>query len=161
MHLVTAGILAGSLVATAASAAAPGGWVPQASPIAPSPPVYVAPPVSRQSPKPSKARPPKPAENPSNWLTVEDYPPASMRDGEQGTTTFRLTIDKTGRPIACDITGSSGYARLDQATCWHMMRRSKFTIPLNEKGKPTTGTWASRIRWALPAPQELVPPKPM
>lgn len=40
------------------------------------------------------------------------------------------------------------------------MERAWFTPAFNDKGKPTEGTWASRIRWVIPGGQERTPPAP-
>lgn len=43
------------------------------------------------------------------------YPPASMRDHEQGTVMLRVLVDETGVPQRIEIARSSGHTRLDVA----------------------------------------------
>lgn len=101
-----------------------------------------------------------PRTNPAYWVTNDDYPSRSLRSEEQGLVSFRLTVDQRGRATGCEITGSSGYAQLDETTCSLMMRRSKFYSALNDAGEPIAGTWASRIRWEVPEGLDLQSPKP-
>jgi TonB family protein len=157
MRLVILGIAATTLATGAAQAQ--GSWQPQASP-SPQPPIYTAvppPPAPPRSPKEQSARP---KGNPASWVRDDDYPAESRRNDEQGTTGFRLTIGADGMVTGCDITMSSGFARLDEAACRVMTERGRFNPALDNKGKPTTGSWASRFRWVLPKPDLMPVPQP-
>jgi TonB family protein len=96
------------------------------------------------------AKPPVPTNNPSEWITMADYPSAAERDRKEGTVAFRLTVGKNGRTIACVITKSSGSADLDAATCKAMARRTKFAPAVDPSGNPVEGTYESRVTWKLP-----------
>lgn len=159
-------IMIGTMAALAASGAAmpaqaQGSWSPQATPSAPTPtPVYVSP-SPPPAPRPSgKERPATPASNPSDWFTPDDYPGVSLRNGEQGTTGFRLTVDAAGIPTRCDITASSGSPTLDQATCSLLMTRARFNPAHDKKGKPTLGSWSNRFKWQIPEPEIAPAPQP-
>jgi protein TonB len=70
--------------------------------------------------------------------------------GEQGTVHFLLTVDETGAPLTCEVTGSSGSAELDNATCKLVQRRAKFTPAADKSGAPTVGYYFNSARWFIP-----------
>lgn len=133
------------------------GTAVQAKQVSP-PPVIIAPPPPLPPPPPAPplpdgAVPARPYTNPGNWVTSNDYPTRALREERSGTTSFRLTVGPDGRPVACDITDSSGSADLDSTACALLMRRSRFSPALDAEGNPTVGTWASRFRWTIPEPE--------
>ncbi len=93
---------------------------------------------------------PKPANNPSSWVTTRDYPARDLREGNQGTTRFRVVVGSDGRVKACELTGSSGSASLDKAACDNVMRRARFEAATDETGGKVVGTYASSVRWQIP-----------
>ncbi|GAA0465840.1 hypothetical protein GCM10009096_03110 [Parasphingorhabdus litoris] len=117
---------------------------PAPAPVAPAPPPAPPPP-----PPPQRANP-EPRGNPGNWANANDYPSRALREEREGTTSFRVTVNAKGRVDNCQITGSSGHADLDAATCKNIKRRARFRPSLDSQGNPTTGTWASRVRWQIP-----------
>ena len=56
-----------------------------------------------------------------------EYPKRSLANNEQGTVHYRVKIDSRGVPKQCEVTQSSGFARLDQATCDLLMSRARFS----------------------------------
>lgn len=88
--------------------------------------------------------------SPGEWLSDADYPKDAARAEIDGTTGFRLEIDKTGNPQRCIITSSSGSASLDNATCDKLMVRARFKAAKDAKGRPVTDTYNGRITWRLP-----------
>lgn len=56
-----------------------------------------------------------------------DYPKASLANNEQGTVHYRVKIDRRGVPRQCEVTQSSGFDRLDIATCDLLMSRARFS----------------------------------
>jgi protein TonB len=83
-------------------------------------------------------------------VSNDDYPPAAIRNEEQGTTRFTLTVGPNGRVTNCSVTGSSGSSSLDSTTCRLMTSRARFTPASNSAGQPTTDTVSGAIRWVLP-----------
>jgi TonB family protein len=77
------------------------------------------------------------------------YPLEAERNGWQGRVGFSLSISATGSVQQCTVTGSSGYAVLDNATC-DMMRRATFSPARNAGGNLVAATYNSAIRWQLP-----------
>ncbi|MBW6526027.1 energy transducer TonB [Sphingomonas sp. RHCKR7] len=84
------------------------------------------------------------------WITTEDYPPSSIRAGEQGVVAIALQVDATGKVSDCSVTASSGHVALDQATCRLYQRRGRFTAALDDAGTPVAATYVDRVRWVLP-----------
>ena len=56
-----------------------------------------------------------------------EYPKDSLANNEQGTVHYRVRIDGRGIPRQCEVTQSSGFERLDLATCELLMSRARFT----------------------------------
>jgi TonB family protein len=98
-----------------------------------------------------KSRRPQPFGNPGIWVNTNDYPSLSLRNEEEGTTSFRLTIGPNGRVDACEVTWSSGFEQLDIATCRNITRRARFYPALDSNGNPTVGTYGNRVTWRIPA----------
>lgn len=114
--------------------------------IAPIGPVEVKP-----SPSASFAtRTAAPKSPPASWVSDRDYPSSAIREEREGVTRFRLTIGPDGRVSGCEITGSSGSADLDAATCSKVSARARFIPALGNDGMPTSGIYTSAVRWVLP-----------
>jgi len=96
----------------------------------------------------SKARGPVPKD-----ITVwagqiqQNYPKGVLNAGQQATVMVRATVDPAGKVTDCAIVTSSGFTVLDHAACDAMRRFALFTPALDDAGKPTTGTWATRITY--------------
>ncbi len=86
----------------------------------------------------------------TQWISTEDYPPSSIRAGEQGVVAIALQVDAAGKVTACSVTASSGHDALDQATCRLYQRRGRFTAALDDAGAPVSATYTDRVRWVLP-----------
>ena len=78
------------------------------------------------------------------------YPPESLKAGEQGTAAFEVDVDATGKVTACRITRSSGFPRLDAATCALMSTQAHFTPKHDRHGNPIAGRYRNRIVWKIP-----------
>jgi protein TonB len=104
-------------------------------------------PQPRPSVIPAVARP---RNNPATWVTPLDYPARDLREGNQGTTYFRVVIGTNGRVQACEVTRSSGFASLDKAACNNISRRARFDAASDETGAKIVGTYASSVKWQIP-----------
>jgi protein TonB len=113
----------------------PGGDV---APVDPPPPPIVPP------------RGARPHGNPGLWASTADYPTRELRDGDQGTTRFSLTIGTDGRVQSCTVTTSSGFPGLDKATCDNVSRRARFEPATDGSGTRVPGTYSGSIRWVIP-----------
>ena len=72
-----------------------------------------------------------------------------MRNNEEGTTGFRLTVGPDGRVTNCEVTSSSGSSALDTTTCRLMRSRARFTPAHDSNGNPTNDTVTARITWRI------------
>lgn len=92
----------------------------------------------------------RPSNDRAGWATTNDYPSRDLREGNQGTTGFKLVIGTDGRVGSCVITRSSGFAGLDDATCRNVSRRARFDPATDGAGKPVAGEYSNNIRWVIP-----------
>jgi len=83
-------------------------------------------------------------------FSTDDYPMDAIRNEEQGTSAFKLTIDRQGRVADCAITSSSGSKSLDAATCNVIQTRARFVPARDSSGNAVTDEFRGRIRWELP-----------
>ena len=91
-----------------------------------------------------------PAQSAESFRTREDYPIESLRNREQGDVHFVLDVDAAGTVTACRIERSSGYSRLDEASCSMLMRRARFTPAVDDDGKPVASSYRNVVRWRIP-----------
>jgi periplasmic protein TonB len=112
----------------------------------------VAPPTfTPPAPKAEPAlAPPTPAtpKGRGNTIGEDDYPDASRRAEETGVARISFTVDATGKVSACEVTKTSGFPRLDDATCKIVMRRWRFN-PATRDGQPVAESRAQSVRWQL------------
>jgi protein TonB len=94
--------------------------------------------------------PPIPRNNPGSWVTTDDYRSSWINRELIGTARFRLQIAASGKVENCTITGSSGHAELDKATCDLVTRRARFDPAKDNTGATVSGTYTSSVRWELP-----------
>jgi protein TonB len=125
---------------------------PPMQPVPPPPPQPAPPPAPAPPPPPQPPRTVQPAAaraNLASYVSNDDYPASALRNEEQGTTGFRLTVGPDGRVSNCVVTSSSGSSALDAATCRIMRSRARFTPARNNLGENTTDTVNSRIVWRI------------
>ncbi len=115
-------------------------------PPAPPPLVLAPPPAAPPPPPPPPAKPATPRNDPGSWATPNDYPSRALREEREGTTTFRVQIADDGSVASCTVTGSSGHADLDDATCKFVQRRARFRKPSDGYGS----SYSNRVRWVIP-----------
>ncbi len=83
-------------------------------------------------------------------LPLSAYPQKSRAAGEEGTVEYRVDVNADGELRSCEIIKSSGYSRLDQATCELMIQHVKFTPDVNADGRPLESIIQGEIVWQLP-----------
>jgi protein TonB len=102
-------------------------------------------------PVPAAPPPPPPrAASAAEMFSIDDYPAAALRSGEQGTTRFRVAIGRDGKPRDCVVTGSSGSSILDSTTCRLFLERARFAPARDSAGRPVEDSLALSVTWALP-----------
>jgi protein TonB len=121
-------------------------------PVAPPAPIIhpTAPPAPPPPAKPSEAVGLKPKGSPSDWVTPDDYPPAALRNNEQGSTGFKLEVGPDGRVTGCTVTRSSGFSDLDETACKLLPRRARFSPAKDAAGNGLASTYNSSVRWQIP-----------
>ncbi|MGE0178346.1 MAG: energy transducer TonB [Sphingomonas sp.] len=116
----------------------------------PAPPPPITPPAPPPPPPPpARVEPARARSNLGSYVSDSDYPSSALRNEEEGTTGFRLTIGPDGRVSDCTITSSSGSSALDQATCRIMRSRARFTPARDSTGAAVGDTHSSRITWRI------------
>lgn len=90
----------------------------------------------------------------ASYLTSDDYPAEAIRQEQQGTTAFRLSIDRGGTVTACQITQSSSSSILDEATCRLLQQRARFDPARDRRGRVVEDQVHGRIIWKLPEPDK-------
>jgi protein TonB len=119
-------------------------------PVARPEPIPVPVPVPAPRPEPPRIAKPLQARNPGSWVTNDDYPAAALRAEQQGTTSFRLDVDASGRVTNCTVTGSSGSALLDNTACSLLKRRARFGAAEDSNGNKIPASYSNRFRWEIP-----------
>lgn len=89
-------------------------------------------------------------ENLGSYFSVDDYPAAALRARIEGVVGFTLVVDPDGRVSDCSITGPSGSADLDAATCRILRSRARYTPARNAAGEPVSGSDRGAMTWRLP-----------
>jgi len=127
--------------------------VPPLPPVPPQPPRLPPDPVVvRADPPAPWIFPPQRARaNLGAYFSTEDYPADAIRAEAEGTTRFSLAIGSDGRITSCAVTGSSGNAALDRATCRILRNRARYTPARNQNRNPISGTDRGSVTWRLPA----------
>lgn len=87
----------------------------------------------------------------NRFVVDKFYPAESALRGEQGDVTFRVRTNRKGQVDGCQVIHSSGYKRLDEATC-DMILRGATAKPLQEaNGFRVAGVRDAYVEWRLPA----------
>lgn len=86
----------------------------------------------------------------ASLIGAADYPAASLRAGEQGAVKLEIIVATDGRVSSCAVLRSSGYARLDRATCQLLARRARFWPALAADGTPVVEALLHEASWTLP-----------
>lgn len=97
------------------------------------------------------ASPPVPVGSAVDWIHPDDYPPASIRMGEEGRVSVQLAVDATGAVTGCTVTNSSGHPVLDARTCALLTLRAHFQPAYDAAGQAMPATTpVMTFRWTLP-----------
>ena len=82
-------------------------------------------------------------------IVDKSYPAESLKAGEEGTVFFDAKLNKDGKIYSCVVTESSGYPRLDQATCDMIVRTARFKLK-KQDGRRAQRIQSAYIEWKLP-----------
>lgn len=78
-----------------------------------------------------------------------DYPPAALREEEQGTVRVSFTVGADGRVSNCAVVGSSGSRSLDSTTCRIFERRFRYSPARDASGNAVPTTMTQSVTWRL------------
>jgi len=110
-------------------------------------------PVVQPDPRPSPSFTPRlarPRNQPSGWLSNDDYPRGPLVDEVEGVAAYRLIVGTNGRVSACEVTRSTGNGQLDAATCKFIERRARFEPATDETGAKVVGNFTGTVKWEIP-----------
>jgi len=122
--------------------------IPSVKVVVPEPTITPPPPPP---PPPAKSQSARAKANLGSYVSDADYPSDAIRREEQGTTRFRLAVGPDGRVTDCTVTGSSGSAALDLATCRLMKSRARFAPARDSGGNAVADSVTNAINWRLPS----------
>ncbi|MET1754023.1 TonB family protein [Novosphingobium sp. RD2P27] len=93
--------------------------------------------------------PAKPLSKPRSWITSSAYPRSMILLRKQGLVNFRLSVNETGTPTACQIQRSYSDEAFDKVTCELLMRNARFSPALDESGKAVPSYFVSGVRFII------------
>jgi protein TonB len=79
---------------------------------------------------------------------AEDYPPESIRLGQQGKVQIKYTVGQDGEVVDCAVTRTSGKPRLDDAAC-AMAKKKWFFKPATQNGRPVSVSIPAEVIFEL------------
>lgn len=82
---------------------------------------------------------------------AKNYPPESLKRGEQGKVGFQLGFGADGTISSCSITQSSGFAKLDEGTCEMLVKSARIDPARNADGRRVPSLRSGYVEWKLPA----------
>lgn len=78
-----------------------------------------------------------------------EYPKESLRMREEGTVEYRVRVSKKGELEACEVTKSSGFPRLDRATCTMLIKHAAFTPKRTAEGRTVRSVREGQMVWKI------------
>ena len=94
-------------------------------------------------------------QGPYNVFVNDDYPTASRRAGEEGVTRVSFVVGVNGQVSQCEVVQTSGFQRLDDATCSIVTHRFRYN-PATLNGQPVPERRYQPMRWRLLTPVAAV-----
>lgn len=90
----------------------------------------------------------------ADWV-MRNYPAESLARGEQGVVAFQVALGRDGFIQSCVVSRSSGYPRLDRATCDIIVGHARF--PNGRTNRSVDG----KLAWRHPAGGAVMSPPPV
>lgn len=79
----------------------------------------------------------------------DDYPFDALTKNHEGTSVFRMTIDRGGRVMDCATVLSSGHDDLDERACSVVRQRLRVEPGIGPDGNPTVAPMVAKITWRI------------
>ncbi len=115
----------------------------------PEPPKFTPPAPPRAEPAPPTGPTQGAVFDPRSLAVSEDdYPPASLRAAEEGSTRIKVTTGVNGRVTACEVVQPSGFPRLDEKSCKLATTRWR-SKPALQNGTPVEATVIRSVKWVI------------
>ncbi|TPG10798.1 TonB family protein [Sphingomonas oligophenolica] len=96
----------------------------------------------------------------SDQIRFANYPPESMRRGEEGVVGVRVTTDRKGAMTDCKVTKTSGYIGLDTASCDMLLAYGRTQPFLGPDGRKVIREQDGQVYWQLPPEKRPAIPPP-
>ena len=77
------------------------------------------------------------------------YPRESLQMREEGTVHYRVRVSKKGELESCEVIRSSGYSRLDRATCNMLIKHAAFTPKRTAEGRTVRSVREGTMVWKI------------
>jgi len=87
--------------------------------------------------------------NPGSIITTQDYPQESLRKNEFGVASIVIGVSQNGRASSCEVTESTGFPTLDQATCNLFKERSRFRQDDDVAGEGNLREYRTSVAWGV------------
>lgn len=91
-----------------------------------------------------------PVQSKNGEFIFSQYPPRAKAAGEQGSVRFRAEVDSKGNVMACKVTETSGFERLDRETCDLIVDHATFKPALDGDGKARAAVHDGIVNWRIP-----------
>ncbi len=92
---------------------------------------------------------PEPKSDLGDWVTPRDYPRALLVRGVEGLISFRLTVNREGKPTFCAIESSTMPQLFDGAVCLALLKNAEFEPARDWEGKPAESYWSYAVRFGV------------
>jgi len=90
-----------------------------------------------------------PRDNPANWFTPADYPPAAALRGSEGRVGVTLSVSPEETPTGCTVTSPAADPALNDKTCEVLMQRARFKV----SGGRSENSYTTSVGWNLTTPK--------
>ena len=89
--------------------------------------------------------------DPQEWITADDYPPAALAAKQEGLVILHYDISETGRIENCSVEqDATAIPDLIKTTCRLVMERARYAPAGDEAGGTTRSSDAIFVHWKLP-----------
>jgi periplasmic protein TonB len=89
------------------------------------------------------------AAQPAEGVRRADYPPESVRLGEEGVVILRVHVTAEGNVDDVQLVSSSGYPRLDEKSLQIVRSRFRYSPARDRNGNPVAAWTQTKISWEL------------